>query len=154
MLSKVDDNDGLYTVAEYFRDISFGELKLEFSYGTRFYDDNLDNQNVFYSNLDYDITINWYPVKAFKTSDKFWPRCLHGNRAVVLSKNVDISIICHEMIHTFKISDLYSNKTDKNGRIYADISKAKTGCQYVTVIYYSFDKNYYSLKWSVRVNFR
>lgn len=45
-------------------------------------------------------------------------------------------------------------KTDKNGRIYADISKAKTGCQYVTVIYYSFDKNYYSLKWSVRVNFR
>ncbi|MCI6774727.1 hypothetical protein [Methanobrevibacter boviskoreani] len=45
-------------------------------------------------------------------------------------------------------------KTDKNGRIYADISKAKTGCQYVTVIYYSFDKNYYSLKWSVPVNFR
>ena len=115
MLSKVDDNDGLYTVAEYFRDISFGELKLEFSYGTRFYDDNLDNQNVFYSNLDYDITINWYPIKAFKTSDKFWPMCLSGIRSVVLSKNVDVSTICHEMIHTFKISDLYSNKTDKNG---------------------------------------
>lgn len=45
-------------------------------------------------------------------------------------------------------------KTDKNGYVYAKTNNAKTGCQNVTVIYYSFDKNFHSLLWNLKINFQ
>lgn len=124
MLSAVNPNDDIYSVAEYFSDITFGRLKLVFSFATKDYDESCIN----YENSEYDVTINWYNANGLDRDSVFHPHCimLGGYMTnskdnptiqyiacggiIVLDSSSDIPVVCHELIHTFNVKDLYSNE--------------------------------------------
>lgn len=107
-----DRNDSIYSVREYYQDISYNQLDFNVTASAKVYN---NPYNLFYVDMSADITINIYPVRvgSFDKSSKFWPRCRVSYRSVVIPKDVEIATICHEVLHTFEVYDLYSEANEK-----------------------------------------